>query len=154
MQGVLVRSLVRELRSHMPCDHKTKNVKQKQYCNKFTKDFKNGPHKKKPFKTNKQTNKQNTSIWKTQQSRHSYSLLTVGRRPALPSTRDHVCERPGGEWEETSQGRWRAFGGPASECKQGLADPREWFLDQEAGFRLLPTQLLGTHIVTLIVVFS
>ena len=26
---------------------KTQNIKQKQYCNKFNKDFKNGPHKKK-----------------------------------------------------------------------------------------------------------
>ena len=25
---------------------KTHNVKQKQYCNKFNKDFKNGPHQK------------------------------------------------------------------------------------------------------------
>ena len=27
-----------------------KNIKQKQYCNKFNKDFKNGPHKKKNLK--------------------------------------------------------------------------------------------------------
>ena len=26
---------------------KNQNVKQKQYCNKFNKDFKSGPHKKK-----------------------------------------------------------------------------------------------------------
>ena len=25
---------------------KNQNIKQKQYCNKFNKDFKNGPHKK------------------------------------------------------------------------------------------------------------
>jgi len=25
-----------------------RNIKQKQYCNKFNKDFKNGPHQKKP----------------------------------------------------------------------------------------------------------
>ena len=30
-----------------------KNIKQKQYCNKFNKDFKNGPHKKKIFKKKK-----------------------------------------------------------------------------------------------------
>ena len=29
---------------------KNQNVKQKQYCNKFKKDFKNGPHKKKQLK--------------------------------------------------------------------------------------------------------
>ena len=28
---------------------KNKNIKQKQYCNKFNKDFKNGPHPKKIF---------------------------------------------------------------------------------------------------------
>ena len=33
------------LRSHIPC-----GPKQKQYCNKFNKDFKNGPHKN-PTKT-------------------------------------------------------------------------------------------------------
>ena len=47
MQGVRVRSLVGELRSHMPRGQKTKTIKQKQYSNKFNKDFKNGPHPKK-----------------------------------------------------------------------------------------------------------
>ena len=28
---------------------KNQNIKQKQYCKKFNKDFKNGPHQKKPF---------------------------------------------------------------------------------------------------------
>ena len=37
--------LVWELRSHMPQGPKAK-TKQKQYCNKFSKDFKNGPHQK------------------------------------------------------------------------------------------------------------
>ena len=34
---------------------KNQNIKQKQYCNKFNKDFKNGPHpkKKKIFKKKK-----------------------------------------------------------------------------------------------------
>ena len=54
MQGVRVRSLLRELRSHMPRGQENQNIKQKQYCNKFNKDFKSGPHQK-----NKQTNKQN-----------------------------------------------------------------------------------------------
>ena len=40
MQGVWVPSLVRELGSHI-------NLRQKQYCNEFKKDFKNGPHQKK-----------------------------------------------------------------------------------------------------------
>ena len=29
---------------------KKQNIKQKQYCNKFNKDFKNDPHKKRPLK--------------------------------------------------------------------------------------------------------
>ena len=47
--GGVVRSLVSELRFHMHCSKKKKTkkkVKQKQYCNKFNKDFKNGPHQK------------------------------------------------------------------------------------------------------------
>ena len=44
---VWVRSLVGELRSHMPHGQKNQNIKQKQYCNKFNKDFKNCLHKKK-----------------------------------------------------------------------------------------------------------
>ena len=40
MQGVWVPSLVRELGSHI-------NLRQKQYCNEFKKDFKNGPHQEK-----------------------------------------------------------------------------------------------------------
>ena len=42
-----------ELRSHMPCGQKSQNIKQKQYCNRFNEDFKNGPHthtKKKKLK--------------------------------------------------------------------------------------------------------
>ena len=44
MQRVRVQSLVGELRSHVPCDQKTKTEKQEQYCNQFNKDFKNGLH--------------------------------------------------------------------------------------------------------------
>jgi len=47
MQGVWVQSLVGELRSPMPPSQKNQNIKQKQYCNTFNKDFKNGPHQKK-----------------------------------------------------------------------------------------------------------
>ena len=46
MQGVWVQSLVGELRSHRPRGQKKQNIKQKQYCNKFNEDFKNGPHQK------------------------------------------------------------------------------------------------------------
>ena len=33
--------------THASQPEKPKNIKQKQYCNKFSKDFKNGPHQKK-----------------------------------------------------------------------------------------------------------
>ena len=48
VQGVWVRSLVRELRSHTAQGQKNpKHKQQKQYYNKFNKDFRNGPHPKK-----------------------------------------------------------------------------------------------------------
>ena len=40
-EWVQVQSLVWELRSYMP---RSQNIRQKQYFNKFNKDFKNGPH--------------------------------------------------------------------------------------------------------------
>ena len=46
MQWVRVQSMVKELRSHIPCG-KNPEHKQKQYCSKFNKDFKNGPYEKK-----------------------------------------------------------------------------------------------------------
>ena len=45
LQGVQVWSLVRELRSHMLLGQKNQNRKQKQYCNRFNNDFKNGLYK-------------------------------------------------------------------------------------------------------------
>ena len=53
-QGVQVPSLVGELRSHMTWGQKKQNIKQKQYCNKYNKDFKNGPHPKKEKKKKQQ----------------------------------------------------------------------------------------------------
>jgi len=44
MQGIQVQSLVEELRSHVPPDQKNQNIKQKQYCIKFNKDFKKMVH--------------------------------------------------------------------------------------------------------------
>ena len=52
LQGVWVPSLVGKLRCHMPHGQKAKqnsrklfvSIKQKQYCNKFNKDVKNGSH--------------------------------------------------------------------------------------------------------------
>ena len=46
MQGIRVQYLVRELGSHM---QENKNVKQKQYCIKFNKEFWNGPQQKNLF---------------------------------------------------------------------------------------------------------
>ena len=40
MQGVQVGSLVAEPTSHAPRSQKTENIKEKQYCDKFSKDFK------------------------------------------------------------------------------------------------------------------
>ena len=56
MQSMQVRILVRELRPHMLFGKKKKkkNIKQKQYCNKFNKDFKNGPYKKNLYKEDRQ----------------------------------------------------------------------------------------------------
>ena len=39
-----VRSLFKELRSHMPHSQKYQSLKQKQCRNKPNEDFKNGPH--------------------------------------------------------------------------------------------------------------
>ena len=47
MQEVWVRSLTGELRSHMPLGRETRNTEQKQYCNRFNKDFiPSPPHQK------------------------------------------------------------------------------------------------------------
>ena len=43
-QGVWIWSLVGELRSQQASQPKNQNIKQKQYCNTFNKNFKNGPH--------------------------------------------------------------------------------------------------------------
>ena len=47
MQGTQVQSLVRELRYHMLHDQKKQNIKQKQHCNKFSKNSENVPYQKK-----------------------------------------------------------------------------------------------------------
>ena len=39
--------VVQQLGSHVPGGQKKQNVKQKRYCNRFSKDFKNGPQQKK-----------------------------------------------------------------------------------------------------------
>ena len=52
---VQIQSLVGELRFHMPYSQRKQNVKQKPYCNKFNKDFKNGPHLKKQTNSERET---------------------------------------------------------------------------------------------------
>ena len=51
---------------------KNQNRRQKQYCNKFNKDFKNGPHTKKILKKKK---KKERSLWETA---FCFKLLTHG----------------------------------------------------------------------------
>ena len=46
MQGVWVRSLMGELRFPHALRLKNQNIKQKQYCNEVSKEFKYGPHEK------------------------------------------------------------------------------------------------------------
>ena len=54
MQEVWVWSLVEEITFHMPLGQKAKTKSQKktqdQYCNRFNKDFKNGPQQNKQLK--------------------------------------------------------------------------------------------------------
>ena len=47
VQGVQVQVLISELRSHKRHSQKPEYAQQKQCCNKFNKDFTNGPHQKK-----------------------------------------------------------------------------------------------------------
>ena len=42
---------------------KSRNIKQKQYCNKFNKDFKNGPQQKKKKSWKKKNNRDLAEIW-------------------------------------------------------------------------------------------
>ena len=53
MQGMQVQSLVGELKSHISCGQ---NTKQRRYCNKLNKDFKNSPRQKSLYK---QKNREN-----------------------------------------------------------------------------------------------
>ena len=45
-QGIWVQYLVGKQKSHMTYGPQIQNIKQKQSCDKFNKDFKNGPHLK------------------------------------------------------------------------------------------------------------
>ena len=53
---------------------KNQNIKQKQYCNKFNKDFKIGPHQKKILKKNKPNNS-SLNVKKKKKSISSFFLL-------------------------------------------------------------------------------
>ena len=64
VQGVQVQSLVRELGSGMPWQPRNQSIKQKKYCNKFNKDFKNSPHQGKNSKKKKKENADTDSTGK------------------------------------------------------------------------------------------
>ena len=66
MHGVLVQSLVGDLRSHRPRGQKSQNIKQEQYFYEFN-TLKNGPHKKKILKRKQR----NPSEWALVLSQHS-----------------------------------------------------------------------------------
>ena len=92
MQRVQVWSSVRELRSRTPQGQKKKNppnkqnIKQKQYCNKFNKDFKNGLHNK----------------WS---KKKSLKTLLLKKKQTLNCLRTHqYCQL----WHTTGYGEWRA----------------------------------------------
>ena len=48
------QSLAGKLKSHTYLGPKNQNIKQKQHCNKFNKDFKNGPHLKKNLRVSEE----------------------------------------------------------------------------------------------------
>ena len=50
LQSVL-QSLIQEQRLYMPPGPKNRNIEERQHCNKFNNDFKNGPHPKKKKKS-------------------------------------------------------------------------------------------------------
>ena len=82
MQGVLIQFLVRKLRSHTHAlPSKNQAIKQKQYCNKFIKDFLNGPHSK----NNLLKNHFKPSEWFLR----NYSILKV----SLSELRELVMDR-------------------------------------------------------------
>ena len=80
MQGVQIPSLVGELRRPHASQPKKQNTKQKQYCNKFNKDFKNGPHQRNLKK-------------KTKPSGHPHSLTSTTVTHCHPQPR-HYAQHP------------------------------------------------------------
>ena len=66
---------------------KNQNIKQKQYCNKFSKDFKNGPHQK---------------IFRKEEDKENVSLGVLRRRPWNPeegvTPTGRLGEAPGLGW--------------------------------------------------------
>ena len=65
MQGAQIPFLLRGLRSHMPPDQKHCKIKQKQYYNKFNKDFLNGSHLKKKNLKKRLAPSLGTIFWET-----------------------------------------------------------------------------------------
>ena len=80
MQGVWVQSLVRELRSRLPCGQKTKHKKQKHYCNKFNKCNLKMVRikKKKKKKSYKKPNRQTPPTCRSLNSHERHSFPSSG----------------------------------------------------------------------------
>ena len=93
-QGVQVRSLVRELGSGMPWQPGNRNIKQKKYCNKFKKDFKNGPHQ-----NNLKKNKAYPFFFLCAVSVLGVVLLAHRTSPAKASHSRFQTRVPSGEWQ-------------------------------------------------------
>ena len=78
MQWVQFPSLVGEQRSHLPLGQKKQNIKnQKQYCNKFNKDFKKwSTLKKKVFKKEEQCSQYLLMTYNGKESEKDYVCIT------------------------------------------------------------------------------
>ena len=68
---------------------KNKDLKQKQYCNKFTKDFKNGPHQKnlQKKKKNERSDGKYSRICRTMESVTTIQLCSYNAKAAIDDTK-------------------------------------------------------------------
>ena len=85
MQGVWVQYLVRKLRSHMPRGQKSKNIKQKQYYNKFNKKFLNSPYQKN-LKKKKKTLRNKMFAEQAKAKRFQFAFQNFGDAQDLTQT--------------------------------------------------------------------
>ena len=124
-EGAGVQSLVGERRSHMLSGQKQQNIGQKQYCNKFNKDFKYGPHEKKIFKnSNKNPLPDIHQLIRCQSvSIHSKTQagVTSHEHQGLHGTRILVGGRRAARGRRAAKGRSRATG------RSRRTDRHVWF---------------------------